>query len=173
MHEAGRITVLNRSLPPSKEIESPHVSTSPAEAPFLSWDCGTQDSARPGMRDLEQRPAGFCLQLTRSGHAYHVSRREVLFMSLTVSSRSRCDFCRALKLIWIVKKYKARKSIPSPDILRGEGRISSEKLVSPALSHFTGLGGRAGGIPRETDPGSCSPSPLAVCGLASLREKWK
>ncbi|CAN0500851.1 unnamed protein product [Rangifer tarandus platyrhynchus] len=45
MHEAGRITVLNRSLPPSKEIESPHVSTSPAEAPFLSWDCGTQDSA--------------------------------------------------------------------------------------------------------------------------------
>lgn len=44
MHGAGRIIVLNRLLSPMKEIESPHVSTSLAKAPFLSWDCGTQDS---------------------------------------------------------------------------------------------------------------------------------
>lgn len=44
MHGRGRIIVLNHLLPPNKEIESPHVSTSLAKAPFLSWDCGTQDS---------------------------------------------------------------------------------------------------------------------------------
>lgn len=107
MHGAGRIIVLNRLLPPNKEIESPHVSTSLTKAPFLSWDCGTQDSPseldmgsenmchiwaelqghqRPWPPDRardegpEQHRPGFCLQLTHSSHAYHVSRREGLFM---------------------------------------------------------------------------------------------
>lgn len=107
MHGAGRIIVLNRLLSPMKEIESPHVSTSLAKAPFLSWDCGTQDS--PSELDMdsedmchvwaelqghqqpwppdrardegpEQHRPGFCLQLTHSSHAYHVSRKEGLFM---------------------------------------------------------------------------------------------
>ena len=43
-----------------------------------------------------------------------------------------------------MKKYKTRKSIPRPDILRGERRIGWEKLISPALSNFTDLGRRAG-----------------------------
>lgn len=100
-------TVLNRSLPPSKEIESPmfphHLQKPPSSAgtaghriPPVSgmWvhrtgaayeqsdraTSGLDVQTGPGVRDLEQRRAGFCVQLTHGGHAYHVSRREVLFM---------------------------------------------------------------------------------------------
>ena len=104
MHAAGRVTVLSRSLPRSKEIESPmfppHLLKPPSSAgtaghriPPVSgtWvhrTCEQSDRAPssldvqtgPGMRGLEQRRAGFCLQRTCGGHPYRMSRREVLFM---------------------------------------------------------------------------------------------
>lgn len=63
-------------------------------------------------------------------------------------------FLSCIKLIWIVTKYKTRKSIPRPHILRGECRISREKLISAALSNFTALGGISGGTPRMLRPGA-------------------
>lgn len=44
------------------------------------------------------------------------------------------------------KKYKTRKSIPRPDILRGEFGTSKETFISAAFSDFTDAGGIAGGM---------------------------
>ena len=82
-------------------------------------------------------------------------------------------FLSCIKLIWIVTKYKTRKSIPRPDILRGECRISREKLISAALSNFTAWWGDPWGNAQVAETRSWGHSPLGACCLISLREKWK
>lgn len=53
-------------------------------------------------------------------------------------------FLSCIKLIWIVRKYKTRKSIPRPDTLRRAFGISREKLISAALSNLTCSTGELG-----------------------------